>query len=55
MKKHYDGLEVIKVSVESSDAIAASNCVAMIQLQLENGVCISPEWAQQITYVGDQS
>ena len=55
MKKHYDGLEVIKVSIESSDAIAASNCVAMVQLEMVNGICISDEWQKQITYVGNQS
>lgn len=55
MKKHYDGLEAIKVSIESSDAIAASNCVAMVQLEMVNGICVSEDWQKQITYVGNNS
>ena len=55
MKKKYDGLEIYKIPVKNGDFIATSgNCVAMIQLKMENGICITPEWGQQITYVGDK-
>ena len=54
MKKHYDGLEVYKISVKNGDFIATSNCIAMIQLQMENGICITNKEFQQIEYVGNQ-
>ena len=55
MKKNYDGLEAVKVPVDNgSSIITTSNCLAMIQLKMENGVCNSPEWQQQVEYVGDQ-
>ena len=54
MKKHYDGLEAIEVKVDGSDVVVASECVAMIQLEMVNGICISDEWQQQITYVGNK-
>ena len=57
MRKHYDGLEVTKIPLNAICASAidsSNNCQAMIQLKLENGICISPEWQQQIEYVGDQ-
>lgn len=53
MKREYDGLKAMKISFTSTD-IATSNCVAMIQLKMENGVCVSPPSMQQIEYVGDQ-
>ena len=55
MKKHYDGLEAIKVSIEGNDAVAASNCVAMVQLEMVNGICISDDWQKQVVYVGQNS
>lgn len=56
MKKRYAGLKAEVVSFKRDDVILTSGkCVAMIQLTLENGVCTSPEWQQQIEYVGDQS
>lgn len=60
MKRRYDGLKAMKIAFASTDIAAndvvtpSNNCVAMIQLELENGVCISPEWEQQVTYVGDK-
>ena len=48
MKRQYNGLEAMKIQLTNSDVIAASNCVAMIQLRMENGVCQSPEYQQQI-------
>lgn len=53
MKRQYDGLKAMKISFTNTD-IATSNCVAMIQLEMENGICVSPEWQQQIAYVGDK-
>jgi len=53
MKKHYDGLESHKICIEDS-IITTSNCQAMIQLKMENGICVSPDYQQQIEYVGDQ-
>ncbi len=55
MKKQYDGLEAIIIPINHSDIIRTSgNCLAMIQLQMVDGVCASPDWQQQIEYVGDQ-
>lgn len=55
MKRQYNGLEAVKIQLVNNDVIVAStNCVAMIQLRMENGVCVSPEYQQQIEYVGDQ-
>ncbi len=54
MKRNYDGLEAVKIQFANNDVIASSNCVSMIQLELENGICISDEWQWQITYIGDQ-
>lgn len=54
MKKHYEGLEAYKISINNGSFLATSGCVAMVQLKLENGVCVSPEFQQQIEYVGDQ-
>lgn len=56
MKKQYDGLDVFKISINKGDSIitGSNDCMAMIQLKLEGGICISPEWQQQIEYVGDQ-
>lgn len=54
MKKNYDGLEVFKISFDPRLTTKEnSNCVAMIQLKLENGICISPEEQQQVTYTGN--
>lgn len=54
MKKNYDGLYAHKISVNNGSFIYTSgNCQAMIQLRLENGVCVSPELQQQVEYVGD--
>lgn len=55
MKKTYNGLEAYKIPVDNGDVIVTSpTCYAMIQLRLENGVCVSPEYQQQIEYVDDQ-
>lgn len=55
MKKRYDGLEAIKIPFSGINTkLTASTCEAMIQLKMENGVCVSPGWQQQIEYVGDQ-
>ena len=54
MRKKYDGLEVVKICFSANDIIATSVCVAMIQLKMENGICVSPEYQQQVEYVGDQ-
>ena len=55
MKRRYDGLEALKMNFTGADIVTTSSgCVAMIQLKMENGICISPEWQQQTEYVGDQ-
>ena len=55
MKKNYDGLYAHKISVNNGSFIYTSgNCQAMIQLKLEDGICVSPEYQQQVEYVGDQ-
>ena len=54
MKRQYDGLKAMKITFTSTDIATSGPCIAMIQLELQNGICISPEWQQQITYVGDQ-
>lgn len=54
MKREYDGLKALKISVNNVDVIATSSCVAMIQLQMEGGICVSPEYQQQVEYVGDK-
>lgn len=56
MKKLYDGLDVFKVTLNDADIITSSTkkCDAMIQLRMEGGICVSPEYQQQVEYVGDQ-
>ena len=54
MKREYDGLKAFKISVNNVDIIKTSGCEAMIQLKMENGVCVSPSEQQQIEYTGDQ-
>lgn len=54
MKKVYDGLDVIKIPMSRAEIITASSCEAMIQLRMENGVCVSPEEQQQIEYINDK-
>ncbi len=54
MRKYYDGLSAVKISITENIAANSTNCVAMIQLKMENGVCTSPGYQQQIEYVGDQ-
>lgn len=54
MKRQYDGLKAVMIPLTITDVIRTSNCQAMIQLKMENGVCVSPEYQQQIEYVGDQ-
>ena len=56
MKKLYDGLDVFKVTLNDVDIITSSTqkCDAMIQLRMEGGICVSPEYQQQVEYVGDQ-
>lgn len=55
MKKNYDGLEIFKISFDPRlTKNEKSDCVAMIQMKMENGICISPEYQQQIYYVGDK-
>ena len=54
MKHQYDGLKAMKISFTNTDIVTSSNCVAMIQLELVNGVCITDPDFQQIEYVGDQ-
>ena len=55
MKKRYDGLEAYKICIDNGSFIYTSgNCKRMIQLQMVDGVCKSPEWQQQIEYVGDK-
>ena len=56
MKKQYNGLEAMKIKLANTNVIAMSNgnCSAMITLKMENGICISPDYQQQIEYVGDQ-
>lgn len=54
MKKHYDGLELFSINLDTDDTNGSHTCVAMIQLKMENGICISPDSQQQVEYVGDQ-
>ncbi len=54
MKRQYNGLEAMKIQLTNDNVITTSTCPGMIQLQIENNVCVSPEWMQQIEYVGDQ-
>lgn len=56
MKHQYNGLEAMKIQMANNNVIAMSNeeCVAMIQLLMVDGQCVSPEYQQQIEYVGDQ-
>ena len=54
MKKHYDGLEAVKIPLARMNTIFGSQCEAMIQLRMENGICVSPDYQQQIEYVGDE-
>lgn len=54
MKRQYNGLEAMKINLANTDVVTASTCQAMITLRLENGVCVSPEWQQQIEYVGEE-
>ena len=55
MKRQYDGLEAVKIELDGSEVIATSgNCVAMIQLELDNGVCVTDPMFQQIEYVGNK-
>ena len=56
MKRQYNGLEAMKIKLANTNVIAMSNenCVAMIQLKMEGGICVSPDYQQQIEYVGDQ-
>ena len=54
MKRQYDGLEAVKIPLTSADIATSGNCMAMITLKMEDGVCVSPEYMQQIEYVGDQ-
>ena len=55
MREQYEGLDVFVISLDTNSVIKGSgNCQAMIQLKLENGICISPEWQHQIEYVGDK-
>lgn len=51
MKKDYKGLEAYRISINDGDFIVTSDCSAMIQLEMVNGVCTSPEWQQQIEWV----
>ena len=53
MRKYYDGLDVFKISINTKTP-TKSTCVAMIQLKLENGICISPDYQQQIEWIGDK-
>ena len=54
--KKYEGLEAFKISLNNGSFIATSNdqCVAMIQLKMENGICVSDPDLQQVEYVGDK-
>ena len=54
MKRQYDGLKAMKISFTNTDIATSGSCVAMIQLKMENGICVSPEWQQQLEYVGDK-
>ena len=57
MKREYDGLKAFKISVNNEDIITTSttsNCVAMIQLKMEGGICVSDPSVQQVEYVGDK-
>lgn len=56
MKNQYDGLKAMKIQLADNDVIATSgtNCTAMIQLKMVDGVCITDPDFQQIEYVGDQ-
>ena len=54
MKREYDGLKALKISVNNEDVIATSNCMAMIQLKLVDGVCTSPDYQAQVEYIGDK-
>ena len=52
MKREYDGLKAFKISVNNEDIITAStdNCSSMVQLRMENGICVSPPEQQQVEY-----
>lgn len=54
MKKHYDGLEIFRISLDPNVTQGSKKCVAMIQLKMENGICVSPSDQWQVEYVGDQ-
>ena len=53
MRNHYDGLEIIRIPLVRTELVAASSCQAMVQLKMENGVCVSDPSVQQIEYVGE--
>jgi hypothetical protein len=53
MRKQYNGLKAVMIPIENS-IITSGPCVAMIQLEMQNGICISDELWQQIEYVGDK-
>ena len=56
MKKHYDGLELFSINLDTdvTNGSQPPTCVAMIQLKMENGICVSDPSIQQVEYVGDQ-
>ena len=54
LMKKYDGLEAYKIPVDNGAFIYASNCLAIITLELVDGVCVTDKDYQQIEYVGDQ-
>lgn len=53
MKKYYDGLDVFKICLDTNVTTGSGSCQAMIQLRMENGICVSPDYQQQIEYVGN--
>ncbi len=57
MKRHYDGLDAVTVPIDGAAILTSStsSCIAMIQLQLVNGVCATDPAFQQIEWVGNMS
>lgn len=56
MKVSYDGLDAVLIKVPNSDIITTShpeNCIAEVQLVMENYICISSDDLKFVEYVGD--
>ncbi len=51
MKRKYDGLDAVLVSVSGSAILTSSqSCMATVDLVMENNICISDDSIKQIIY-----